>query len=171
MTLRTSPLAVFAALAALGATGCGGDHGSAVRRGPDQGAGTGAATRPAPATSSTAIQGTAPPSGAGTVTGGDSGGSEPVRVPATFIFTAVGRVQPATVTIPAFIAVELTLASRDGRAHALVLDAGGRRYRLAVPAGGRKSIRIPGLRAGTYPLRPQGPGPGAKLVVGGEVGP
>lgn len=172
MTFRTSFLAAVAAtLTGLAAAGCGGDGGGTVRRTSGGGGASVPATQPAPATSSTAVQGTAPPPGSTTGAAGDSGGAEPVRVPATFIFSAGGRVQPATVTIPAFIAVELTLASRDGRAHALLLDDGGRRYRLAVPAGGRRTTRIPGLRAGTYPLRPEGAGPGARLVVGGEVGP
>jgi hypothetical protein len=40
-----------------------------------------------------------------------------------------------------------------------------------VGPGGRVSTRIPGLRAGRYPLRAVGGGPGATLIVGGQVGP
>jgi hypothetical protein len=75
------------------------------------------------------------------------------------------------VTIPAFVPVELTLASRDGRVHALALRADGRTYTLRVASGGRASTRIPGLRAGRYPLKAVGAGPGAALIVGGQVGP
>ena len=120
-------------------------------------------------TSPTNVKGTTPP--AGSASGAGGGASEPSRVPATFIFTRPNRIDPPTVTIPAFVTVELTLASRDGRAHALVLHAGGRSYTLRVPAGGRAATRIPGLRAWTYPLAAIGAGPGAKLIVGGQVGP
>jgi hypothetical protein len=40
-----------------------------------------------------------------------------------------------------------------------------------VAAGGRASTSIPGLRAGRYRLAPVGGGPGATLIVGGQVGP
>jgi hypothetical protein len=42
---------------------------------------------------------------------------------------------------------------------------------LRVASGGRASTRIPGLRAGRYPLKAVGAGPGAALIVGGQVGP
>jgi hypothetical protein len=124
---------------------------------------TATATPPPTAPATTESPTTTAPPAAG-------GGEEPVHVPATFIFKPGGRVSPPTVTVPAFIAVEITLASRDGRAHALVLNA-GRPYRLAVGPGGRSKVKLPGLRAGTYRLRPVGGGPGATLVAGGEAGP
>ena len=127
-----------------------------------------AAPQTAP-TSPGEVQGTAPPPGASTATGATP--SEPNRVPATFIFTRPGRVEPSTVTIPPFVRVALTLASRDGRAHTLALSADGRTYTLRVPPGGRASTSIPGLRAGRYRLVPVGGGPGATLIVGGQVGP
>jgi hypothetical protein len=40
-----------------------------------------------------------------------------------------------------------------------------------VAAGGRASTSIPGLRGGRYRLAPVGGGPGATLIVGGQVGP
>src|SRR2546422_961450 len=58
-----------------------------------------------------------------------------------------------------------------GRAHALALRSDGRTYTLRVPAGGRASTSIPGLRAGRYRLAPVGGGPGATLIVGGQVAP
>jgi len=137
------------------------------------------ATAPPPATATAApqiaptnpgdVQGTAPPRGASTAAGATP--SEPNRIPATFIFTRPGRVEPSTVTIPPFVRVALTLASRDGRAHTLALRAAGRTYTLRVPAGGRASTSIPGLRGGRYRLAPVGGGPGATLIVGGQVGP
>jgi hypothetical protein len=99
------------------------------------------------------------------------GGEEPVRTPAVFVFAPGGRVAPPTITVPAFIAVEVTLVSRDGSAHELALNAAGRRYRFRVAAGRSSAVQIPGLKAGTYRLSPVGGGPGATLVVGGEAGP
>jgi hypothetical protein len=169
MTFRTSSAAPAAlAIAALG--GCGGDSGT------EKPVPTSATAPPAatagPQTAPTnpgSLQGTAPPPGSSAGTGGTP--AEPIRVPATFIFTRPGRVDPPTVTIPPFVRVELTLASRDGRAHTLTLRSAGRTYTLHVPAGGRAATTIPGLRAGRYRLVPIGGGPGATLIVGGQVGP
>jgi hypothetical protein len=169
MTFRTSSAApVVLAIVVLG--GCGGDSGtvkpiSTVATAPPAAT---AAPQTAP-TSPGNVQGTTPPPGASTDTGATP--SEPIRIPATFIFTRPGRVDPPTVTIPPFVRVQLTLASRDGRAHTLALRSDGRTYTLRVPAGGRASTSIPGLRAGRYRLAPVGGGPGATLIVGGQVGP
>ena len=167
MTFRTSPLALVTTAVALLLAGCGGDSGTVEPAATDSPAVT---PQTAP-TSPTNVQGTAPPAGASTSTDTGTSPSEPIRVPATFIFTRPNRVDPATVTIPAFIPVQLTLASRDGRAHALALSADGHTYTLRVRPGGRASTRVPGLRGGRYPLRPLGGGPGATLIVGGQVGP
>jgi hypothetical protein len=170
MTFRTSWVAP-AAIAALALAGCGGD-GSGTVKPVSTGApsATGAAPQTGTPTSPTNVQGTAPPAGAAS-TGTGASPSEPIRVPATFIFARLGRVEPPTVTVPAFVRVELTLASRDGRAHTLALRAGGRTYTLRVRAGGRATTSIPGLSAGTYRLAAVGGGPSAKLIVGGKVGP
>jgi hypothetical protein len=122
-------------------------------------------------TSPANVQGTAPPPGATTDANAGTSPSEPIRVPATFIFTRPNRVDPPTVTIPPFVPVELTLASRDGRTHTLALRSDGRTYSLRVAAGGRATTRIPGLRAGRYALTAVGGGRGATLIVGGQVGP
>jgi hypothetical protein len=169
MTFRTRSAAP-AALAIVALGGCGGDSGTVK---PISTSATAPPTAtPPPQTAPTSpgnVQGTAPPPGAATDTGTTP--SEPSRVPATFIFTRPGRVDPSTVTIPPFVRVQLTLASRDGRAHALALRSDGRTYTLRVPAGGRASTSIPGLRAGRYRLAPVGGGPAATLIVGGQVGP
>jgi hypothetical protein len=121
-------------------------------------------TTPASSTPATTTGAATGPSAAG-------GGEEPVRTPAVFVFGSGGRVSPPTITVPAFIAVDVTLVSRDGRAHELALEAAGRRYRFRVAAGRSSTVRIPGLKAGTYPLSPVGGGPGVTLVAGGEAGP
>lgn len=106
-------------------------------------------------------------SGSGGGSGG--GGEQPIRVPATFEISG-GRLLPHTISVPAFLAVQVTVASRDGRAHVLTLQTSPPR-RLSVPAGGRASLRIPGLRAGNYQLVPASGGLGGVLAVGGDAGP
>src|SRR5205807_5051124 len=169
MTFRTSWV-VLAAVAGLALAGCGGD-GSGTVKPVSTGAppATGAAPQTGTPASPTNVQGTAPPAGASPGAGATP--SERIRVPATFTFTGPGRVEPPTVTVPPFVRVEVTLTSRDGRAHTLGLRASGRTYTLRVRAGGRATTSIPGLSAGTYPLAAVGGGPSAKLVVGGQVGP
>ena len=172
MTFRTSWMAL-AAVAGLALGGCGSDDSATVKP-----ASTGAtvppsATGAAPQTSAPAsptnVQGTAPPAAASGATGATP--SERIRVPATFIFSRPKRVDPPTVTVPPFVPVELTLASRDGRAHKLVLRAAGRTYVLRVAVGGRTTTRLPGLSKGTYPLSSVQGGASARLIVGGQVGP
>jgi hypothetical protein len=97
------------------------------------------------------------------------GGEQAVRVPATFTVTADGRLRPPTVTVPPFLAVEVSLAAQDGKPHTLVLQTAPPRT-LHIAAGQRAAVRIAGLRAGRYPVRLDGRRAGA-LVVGGEVGP
>ena len=92
-------------------------------------------------------------------------------MPVTLAFRADGTVDPPTVTVPAFVAVQVTLASRDGRAHVLRLRDRDRTYRLAVGPGKRETSKLPGLRAGSYRLQSAGGGRGVTLMVGGEVGP
>jgi hypothetical protein len=97
------------------------------------------------------------------------GGAEPVRVPATFRVVDGGRLSPPTVSAPAFLAIELSVTSADGRAHTVQLKA-DRTYGLRVPAGGRGSVRLRGQRAGEYPVIVDGR-PGGRLAIGGEPGP
>jgi hypothetical protein len=90
-------------------------------------------------------------------------------VPATFTIGSGGSVSPQTVSAPAFLAVSLTLVSRDGGRHQVVVHTPTSRS-LTVPAGGRASVLIGGLKAGDYGLDVDGT-PRAKLVIGGEPGP
>lgn len=159
--------ALIVLIFALAACGCGGGRKTASQppQTPATTPSTPAATPSTAAGAPTTSTGTSP--GARTEPPSANGGEEPIRTPATYTFLRGGRVSPPTITVPAFIAVEITLASRDGRAHDLVLTA-GRAYRLHVAAGRRSTVRVPGLRAGTYRLVGA---PGATLVVGGEAGP
>jgi len=164
-------LARFSALAALAlaVTGCGSDG--------KPGRGTTAAppattSTAAPTTGSTA---TAPPSARTTATtppptAGSSagGGSEPIRIPATFTLRG-GRLRPATVSVPAFLAVEVSVRNLDGVPRVVTVVA-DRPYRLSVPPGGRAVRMVPGQRHGTYPVVVTGGGR-ALLIAGGEPGP
>lgn len=131
--------------------------------------GTGSVTTPtttAPAQTETQTEPATGGSSGGT-TGG--GGEEAVRVPAAFA-VANGRLTPPTITVPPFLAVEISLTARDGKPHRLVVRT-PTPHTLRVPAaGGRAAIRIPGLRAGHYAVLLDGRRAGA-LVAGGEVGP
>lgn len=97
------------------------------------------------------------------------GGSQPVRVPATFVAVGHGRLTPPTITIPPFLAVEISLRSRDRKPHELVLRAPVP-HALQVGPGGTARMRIPGLRTGRYAVLLDGHRAGA-LVVGGDGGP
>jgi hypothetical protein len=109
--------------------------------------------------------------GSGGSSGGGSsgGGSTNARVPATFTIASGGQLSPPTVSAPAFLAVQLTVVSRDGQAHQVLLRT-PTPHKLAVPAHGHATVLIPGLRAGSYPLEIDGAARGA-LTIGGEPGP
>lgn len=160
------------ALAAVGAVlllgACGGGKSDEATVG-DPRPGRTATAQPAAPPPAMGPPATTAPTGSGSMAQ-SGGGEEPIRVPVTFAFRTGGGVEPPTVTVPAFVAVEVTLASRDGRAHVLRFRDRSRTYRLAVGAGKRETTKLPGLRAGRYRLQGLGGG-SATLVVGGEAGP
>jgi hypothetical protein len=167
-----SGLAIFTALA-LALTACGDDSSDG-----SSGAKSTAPTSPPVATAPSATElppdatgpSTAPPGGA-EHTGRDqdqAGGEEPVRVDAQFTVRG-GRVSPRTVTTPAFLAVQVSVANLDGISRVVVVRT-NRDYRLNVGPGRRATKLIPGQPAGSYPVLVQGRRRGA-LVFGGEPGP
>jgi hypothetical protein len=101
----------------------------------------------------------------------DNGGGDEqaVRVPASYVVVPGGRLTPRAITVPPFLAVEISVRSSDGKPHRLVLQT-PEPHTLDVGAGGRAAVRIPGLRAGQYRVVLDGR-PAATLVAGGEVGP
>jgi hypothetical protein len=105
----------------------------------------------------------------GTTVKKPAGGSSNARVPATFTVRASG-VSPATVSAPAFLAVQLTVVSGDGKRHAVAVVLPDGRRLLNIPANGRASTLIPGLKAGEYAVDIDGK-PRAVLLIGGEPGP
>ncbi len=171
------------AVLALALAGCGGSSAPASSTHAAAGATTAATgTTSVPAASSTAASTVTAPSasttpgggygGSSTATTGSrraAGGSSEVRLPATFRAGHGGALSPASVSSPAFLAIELTVVSADGRRHRIVL-ATPKPHRLTVPAGGRASVLVAGQRAGHYVIDVDGRPRGA-LDVGGEPGP
>jgi len=131
----------------------------------------GSATTPTPTTvtvttpTASVPRGEPPPPPDATTT---QSGDQQVRVPATYTVVD-GRLQPATITVPPFLAVEISVMAADGKAHRLLVQT-PTPHALAVAAGGRKAIRIAGLRAGRYAVELDGKPAGA-LLVGGDAGP
>lgn len=167
-------LASFAAVCACVLVGCGGsDNGStgstpASTAKPPPRAGTGpvASTPSAPPPPRDATGPAKPPGESGTT--GGPGDEEPIRVPAD-LRLARGKFTPSTVSVPAFLAIGLSVASRDGREHTVTVTA-GRAYKLRVPAGGTARATIPGQRPGSYPVVSDD-GARALLITGNEPGP
>ncbi|MDO8209766.1 hypothetical protein [Conexibacter sp. CPCC 206217] len=95
------------------------------------------------------------------------GGEESIRVPAAFAIRG-GALTPPQVTVPPRLAVELSVQS-DGQAHTIVLRT-PESQTLRLEAGTTGSVRMPGLRAGTYEITLDGRAAG-QLIAGGEVGP
>ncbi|MBV9310158.1 MAG: hypothetical protein JOZ73_04970 [Solirubrobacterales bacterium] len=80
-----------------------------------------------------------------------------------------GSVSPPVISVPAFLAIQLTAVSADGKAHVVMLEARSG-VTLKVPPGGRASTLVPGLPASQYKLQVDGVARGT-LVTGGEPGP
>jgi len=152
--------AFLCAAALIAVAGCGGDE--------DRSPATGSTSPPlGRAPSATAPPGgerAAPPPRAEPP---PAGGSQRVRVPATFTLRG-DSLTPREVSIPPFLAVQVSVAATDGRSH-IVTIAADRAYRLVVPAGKRASVLLPGQPPGRYSVRSGAAG--AFLAVGGEPGP
>ncbi len=69
-------------------------------------------------------------------------------MPVTFTVGAGGKVTPPTVSVPAALPVQLTVVSADGKPHRVLIHGSF----LIVPAGGRRTVLVPALRKGRYPL-------------------
>jgi hypothetical protein len=162
-------------------TGCGGGAKGASSSAPVSSAPAAPATtgsaKPAPAarqrsTSGPGTQTTTPQPPAPTARRGvpDSSpeAAQAVRVPARFALSG-GRLRPGTIAVPAFIAIELTVTSREGGERTVVLATRPQR-RLQVPGGGRATLTLKGVPRGSYRLSVVG-GRSGTLEVGSEPGP
>jgi hypothetical protein len=92
-----------------------------------------------------------------------------VRTPAVFTIKG-GKLVPPGVTVPPFIAIQVTVVSGDGRAHKVLFATPPSLHTLAVGPNGRATLRLSGMRAGTYGITLDGRVAGG-LVVGGDGGP
>lgn len=106
---------------------------------------------------------------AGSTRGSPTAGATQVRLPAAFVIRPGGRLDPPSVTSPALLTVDLTVASGDRGSHRVVLRTPAI-HTLVVPARGRASVLLAGLRSGRYELKVDGVVRGA-LVIGGQPGP
>jgi hypothetical protein len=98
-----------------------------------------------------------------------TGGATNVRLPATFVLHPGGILTPASISSPAFLALDVTVISADSRSHLVTLRTPVA-HALKVAPRVRVSLLIPGLKAGRYPIYVDGVQRGA-LVLGGEPGP
>jgi hypothetical protein len=100
---------------------------------------------------------------------GGGGDEEAARVPVTL--TADGAaLSPTTVTIPAFLAIELRVTAKGGAEQLTISAPGG--GTLSVPAGQTATKRLAGLKPGDYAVTTASGGKTVLRVVnGGDPGP
>jgi hypothetical protein len=163
--------AAWVAVAALAAGGCGGDDESET----DTGARTqttptteteeprATVTSPGPAPEATVPEGESPEDQPG-----GAGDEVPARSLALFNARA-GRIRPAVVRVPPFIAIRVELHSNDGRSYALTF--GDRTVRVG-PRISSASTVLDGLRPGrAYTGTPRGRGNPVRIEASAEPGP
>jgi len=167
---RRAAIVVPLAALALAAAGCGGDDEPA-------------STAPPTATTGVPVGGvtqtqtqtqTRTPTPTQTASTGESGAGgagdeEAIRTPVA-LTAAGGTLSPTTVTVPAFLALEITVTAKDAGLTATIDAPGG--GTLAVPAGGRATKRLAGLKPGDYVVSvPDGGKTTLHVVNGGDPGP
>jgi hypothetical protein len=89
-------------------------------------------------------------------------------VPVRFVLSG-GKLQPGTVSVPPFIAIELTIVSHASTAQSVVLSTRPPR-KFAVSPSGSAKVTLKGVTRGSYRLIVSGRTAGT-LVVGSEPGP
>jgi hypothetical protein len=97
---------------------------------------------------------------------GGAGDEQPARVPLEFTLTD-GGLHPGTISVPAFLGLELIVHNHTGQPQRVTLEGSGA---LDVPANDTARIRFEGRRAGTYRVD-AGDAGHAQVVVGVEPGP
>jgi hypothetical protein len=131
-------------------------------------------TNPTATTGEPTTTSTAPNDTGGTPAGGEqgpggAGDEEPARVPVALTADG-GSLSPTTVTLPAFLAVEITVTAKGGAEQVTVSAPGG--GAMAVPAGGKQTMRLGGLQPGAYSVTTAGGGKTLlRVVSGGAAGP
>jgi hypothetical protein len=177
------PLALLLALAvlALAAGGCGGGSTGSGTTTPTASApdatapppdatqpGTGT-TPPATTTQPAQTQPSTQPARGGGRSGNDGGGGRHVRVPAAFEVVN-GRLHPRTITVPAFLAIQMSLRVHDTIGHHISIGPPVRARVDVIPGERTGSVLVSGQRPGRYRILYDYQ-PAGTLVVGGEPGP
>ena len=121
-------------------------------------------------TGGTSSTGTAAPGGttSGETGPGGGGDEQGTRVPAIFSLKA-GKLTPSNVSVPAFLAAEVTVTSTDASPHTVVVRV-GKGYTFSVAPRGSGTVKVPGQKNGKYQVLVDGK-PGGTLTWGGEPGP
>jgi hypothetical protein len=96
---------------------------------------------------------------------GGAGDEEPARVPLEFTLSDSG-LTPATISVPAFLGLELIVHNRTSSPAHVELEGSGS---LDVPAGDTARARFEGRKKGTYSV--DAGSAHAQLIVGVEPGP
>jgi hypothetical protein len=185
---RTATLLGLAALAT-GAAGCGGGEDSPSSATVVQAPTTAVEPSTVPTTSTPPVATDTNPTattgepvgggrpGGSTVTDGGGGESgeggagdeEAVRVPVA-LTTAGASLSPSVVTIPAFLAIEVSVTARGGAEKVTISAPGG--GTLSVAAGKTASKRLTGLKPGDYPVTTASGGKATlHVIAGGAPGP
>jgi hypothetical protein len=97
---------------------------------------------------------------------GGAGDEEPARVPLEFTLSDDG-LKPSTISVPAFLGLELIVHNRTGQPQRVTLEGSGE---LDVPSNDTARVRFEGRRPGTYDVDAGAAGH-AKVIVGVEPGP
>jgi len=163
--------AAIGAAAAVGAGACGGgdEVPSTITTNLAGAPRTAARTSTPTATQASTAQTTTP--GSTTATGpttSTTATTQSTRVPAVFTLTG-GALAPKTVSVPAFLAAEVTVTSADKRAHLITVKV-EKGYTLQVPPKGSATVKVPGQKSGRFQVLVDNR-PAAAIVWGGEPGP
>jgi hypothetical protein len=171
---------VLLTVAAVALAGCGSDDGGASAT-PSAATATATATPaqahakdahappPDSATPTPTTTATATPTSAEDQPGG-GGDEQAARVPVQLTVQPDGQIVPATVSVPAFLALELQVRNRTGASLSVTFRGAHPGGPLAVASGATASRRLHGLRKGRYTVSASGAGT-ATVVVGVEPGP
>lgn len=165
-------LLLLAALAALGLAGCGGDDGDGTAAQPTATA-TATPTPPeatAPSAPSPPADAPTPSPTAGEDQPGGAGDEAAARVPVALTVGSDGTVSPDTVSVPAFLALELRVRNRTAGSISVRMEGADPPGPFTVAAGRTSRERVAGVRPGRYAIHVSGAG-SATLVSGVEPKP
>jgi len=150
MRVRTPAVVLGAAIAVLPLAGCGAGSKRST-----------SATPSAPATTTAPTQTT---TRAASIP--STNGSSSAILPVNLVIDADDLVSPPIVAGPANTTIALTVASQAS--HTVIAAVAS--HSLTVPPGKQVTTRLPGLKAGRYPITVNGT-PRAMLVAGAKAGP